>query len=755
MSLILAQSTIYAINFVMLRLEKLSAAKSPAHIDQSRQRSASAVSEDSASSKLCDSGYNSDVDHPEKGTFPSQSNSSSHCAKTLQDRRPKLHLQLQDAIANAPKKDPDRIVIRHEHLLYGIIAVMAAIMIDKKLLIPAIAALALAVIVLSVFAPVTDVERLLDLSAFHVDWKPKVEIVHRDVIKYIEKPACLEVVKTVCVDKPVEVVKEIEVIKEVEKPVDRVVFKLVPQYIVKTETVNHYFVKTEVVREKVNHYWIKDESSKKPIYHATEEQAKSELEEARLPPRFLIEEVLPAGSNAMDEKPKKKKKQNKHRGRKGGKKVQKTRSNKLAATASVEEPSVTAHSDFQEPIVKDAPVTIGKKLRCIPVWKIFVPDAPKMPPYLIHAAFDHAFDEWLDDYEKVSRTLQRIPTVDDLLKDKISNAEKEELSFMVMPQPYPGSPATMPGYDPWRVTATTSIEYGVPCNPYGWAETKTKHIYVSVHMEGMWMFHTADAAIVIQWKPLNQVWWCEEFGFGFHQNTPEEDPDHPCRFFFGQFDDQDQDSDMFGPVRTKDPAGPYWRSAVEEFWAFKEKFMKEQWMKQENLMEEQRRQSKEQYGESEVEEEGDYEEEQKEGWAGQREEERQKREELAAQFQAAFLATQEEQEKQKAEDQARQRLREEGAKRLQANADRIAKEKEDDRLERETPQMPKQGDRYNARYRAAQEDASQQSRRQRAPRMTPEEAAAETRRKRDEELASWDQRKPEEKKKAVFGEKMF
>jgi hypothetical protein len=204
--------------------------------------------------------------------------SSGRCANIFQDHRP------QDSIAGTPKKDPDRVVIPHEHLLYGIIMILGAIIIDKKLLIPVIAALALVISVLPVFTPLTDVERLFDLSAFRVDWKPKVEIIDHDVIKEIKKPVEHVVTNTVYIDKPIEVVKEVEVIKEVEKPVDREVVKLVPEYIVKTETVHKYIVKTEVVNDAINHYRIKDDSSKKPIYHDAEVPANPELEPARLPP---------------------------------------------------------------------------------------------------------------------------------------------------------------------------------------------------------------------------------------------------------------------------------------------------------------------------------------------------------------------------------------------------------------------------------------------------------------------------------------
>jgi hypothetical protein len=375
-----------------------------------------------------------------------------------------------------------------------------------------------------------------------------------------------------------------------------------------------------------------------------------------------------------------------------------------------EDSSDTAHEEARKPIVEDSPVNIGKKLRCIAAWKIFLPEVPKMPPSLIHAAFDHAFDEWLDDYEEVSRAFQRIPTVDDLLKDKISDAEFEEASFMVMPQPIPGSPATMPGYDPWRVTVATGMQYGVQADPYGWAETKTKHIYVSTQVKGMWMFRTADAAIVIQWKPSNQVWWCEEFGFGFHQNTPEEDPDHPCRYFFGQFNDQDQHSDMWGPARTKDPAGPYWRSAVEEFWTLSKKLM---------------------------------------------DEEQEQKKKLETEWSAANMAALVEQEMSMTKLREEQRRREEGANRMRMHQERLEKEKEGKCLARETPQMLEQGDYDNTQYQATHEDAPRQSGQQRGSRMTPAQAAAENRRKAEEQLASWGQRKPEEKKKAVFGEKMF
>jgi hypothetical protein len=123
----------------------------------------------------------------------------------------------------------------------------------------------------------------------------------------------------------------------------------------------------------------------------------------------------------------------------------------------------------------------------------------------------------------------------------------------------------MPTFDPYHYTGyevfncTRLIE-----NPFAWAETSRKRVYVSLEIEGAWLIKAADAEYGCQWNRQYQIWWCEDYCFGFYEE-PLDDPDtnlaQPYRFFYGDL--RYPTTDMIGPNRATDIAGPYWREAVE------------------------------------------------------------------------------------------------------------------------------------------------------------------------------------------------
>jgi hypothetical protein len=63
-----------------------------------------------------------------------------------------------------------KIIIRMHNIFYAIVVLLVMYAIDKKLLVLPSFALALAVIIVPTFAASVDVERILDFSAFSIDW---------------------------------------------------------------------------------------------------------------------------------------------------------------------------------------------------------------------------------------------------------------------------------------------------------------------------------------------------------------------------------------------------------------------------------------------------------------------------------------------------------------------------------------------------------------------------------------------------------
>jgi hypothetical protein len=165
-----------------------------------------------------------------------------------------------------------------------------------------------------------------------------------------------------------------------------------------------------------------------------------------------------------------------------------------------------------------------------------------------------------------------IPTVAAKTAADVKDLEDADV-FPVMPASAPGSPATQPGFDPWKhVRATIVLSDGIEVpNTHNWIETTRKHVYVSkaaiqsvvdgvpqYYHHGLWLIVTESGAYVCQWLSQNSIWWCEEHGFGFCEE--DSGSTEPIRAFYG--DPYSGDAGMIGPQRTKGLAGPYYHDAL-------------------------------------------------------------------------------------------------------------------------------------------------------------------------------------------------
>jgi hypothetical protein len=63
-----------------------------------------------------------------------------------------------------------QIIVRAQSIFYAVAAVLVMYAVDKKLLVLSVFAFALAIMIIPAFAASSDIERVLDLSAFSIDW---------------------------------------------------------------------------------------------------------------------------------------------------------------------------------------------------------------------------------------------------------------------------------------------------------------------------------------------------------------------------------------------------------------------------------------------------------------------------------------------------------------------------------------------------------------------------------------------------------
>jgi hypothetical protein len=747
MSLLVLQSLIAVVNIGMMPFETTHYNVTYTPINSNRARSVSTASTDTTPSKQCDSGYNSDTEQQGQGKrVPTATTSRRRDNKPL-DPQDKLQLQPQDKLARPPKKDQNRVTIRHEHMLYGILVLFVLGCIDKNLLVPSIMALVVAAVMVSFFVADLELERVLDLSAFHVQWKREVEVSDREVVTEVEKPVHHYLIKTEVVEKPMNyyLVTEVEVQKNVY----------------------HHSTVVEKPITKIKTIFVDKPT---PAYADAEVQVDTTEELAKGTPMVTAKKMSPA---AQDEQAKKKR-----RGHRGGKKARKQKAATSTAgqtskitTTSVDQESSSATLGEQHDILQTAtPASIedtstttstrgntdteatasrssskAAEFQCTSVRTTAgqehgMRDAQTArnrmrkpgtkPSYVVEPIKDETEHD-------IDRSHIPFETLEDRRKTKEQGFHQKRSIYPSMPPARPGSAATRPGFDPYEyVYATCFNDRGEEVyNPMAWKETKTPNIFVSTSLEGTWLFSTADSVpYTFIWNQEHQTWFCNEYGIGVYENNPEDKCEQPFHFFHADLSVPCGDPATYGPARMKEGGknpGPYWVETVKECVAATMKHFEEN----RKL----------------------YEEEQKK---------RLEEEQIRARA-----------------SKEQQRRREEGARKMAAEAKRIKKMQDAQRapkiptqghcaseqhrvsqqfqervqqLQRE--EAAKQGKEDSTQYRTTeqpQQRASQQPPQGAHPHMTLQQAAEEHKRRVAEELETWKTSAPGEKKKAVFGEKMF
>jgi hypothetical protein len=130
--------------------------------EHSRPRSDSTAS--TKSDVKCDSGYASEDEHPDQGQYLPSPHSMQSLTKSCTD-----HVR-SSALRRPNGSNGGHFAISERKLLYGIISLLLMYIVDKKLLVLSAFALVLAIVIISVFTPLVDVEHIFDLSAFCIDW---------------------------------------------------------------------------------------------------------------------------------------------------------------------------------------------------------------------------------------------------------------------------------------------------------------------------------------------------------------------------------------------------------------------------------------------------------------------------------------------------------------------------------------------------------------------------------------------------------
>jgi hypothetical protein len=177
MTLFLLNGAIAVTNTAMSLVEK-----TPATPERS-----SPMSSRRSSTLAMDSGYTSETDidqHNGKQVMAFDATSTNDNCTGLLDAQ---SYKLAASIHSTREEKNDGIIIRHEHLLYAIIAILLLFIIDKGLLAVPIVVGAVAYFAMAVFGGRANVERFLDLSTFHVDWTRKVEIRYVEVEVVVEE----------------------------------------------------------------------------------------------------------------------------------------------------------------------------------------------------------------------------------------------------------------------------------------------------------------------------------------------------------------------------------------------------------------------------------------------------------------------------------------------------------------------------------------------------------------------------------------
>jgi hypothetical protein len=660
------------------------------------------------SPKLCDSGYSSE---DEQGTLSSLPTISGICPNTKTDDPDKLQS------SHRPKKDPDRIVIRHEHMLYGGLALCFLALIDKNVIAPVVTGIAGAALLVPLFRPKIGLEQVLDLSAFEIQWKREVKV--RDIIEYIGREA------VEYVDREVIQYVDRDVVKEVDNPV------------------HHYIIKTEIIEKPITRTESIFMEIPKPVYANTGVQTDAIEKLASFSPKLAItedspleqetaaNEVLRVVSVELKMNEQTEKKNRKHRAGKKHRK-QKTASLVFAETPTIAASPVGRTSTFAatqivEEVSKLYKAPINEKISSVSLEEDsgVAASAPSTTDASIQAVFirttaaqnegmriaQEARDrtrkpggipsriEKVKDERETDLPPHEHDTYKDLVFRTMAEMKEADHKYLTMPPPGRGSPATQQGFDRDTAIRDTFFYRGQELqNPHTWGETPIKHLFVSISVKGVWLYVTPEASYVFRWHVENSVWYCEDYGFGFHQTELKAKKEPLFEYFYADLTVPNDDVKATGARRVGSPEGPFWAQAVADCAAEVKKQMKAE-QKAQKAAQKMQQEAYEQ--QTKAEQFKLYAQQQEEEWRAERQAPHMPRQ--FDQNNPSFKAAQE--NYRRAPPQSQQ-----------------------------TPQMPKQGDYDNTQYGAAQQyqqDTFPQSRpkarpraRARAPKTTPQQTAS-------------------------------
>ncbi|KAH3912878.1 hypothetical protein HBH56_108710 [Parastagonospora nodorum] len=699
-----------------------------------------------SSPKLCDSGYSSEND---QGILSSLTMISGTCPNKHADK-----LQPSDR----PEKKNDCIVIRHEHMLYGSLALSILGLIDKNLIAPVVMGMAGVALLIPLILPTIGLEQVLDLSAFRFQWKREMEVrdvveyVDREVLKEVEKPVYHEVVKYV--DREVVQFVDREAVKyldrEVVNYVDREVIKYVNRDVIKEveKSVHYYIIKTEIVEKSATRAETIFTETPTPAYanagvqvdgmeYSSSFTRKVAITEGLPVERKTVtNEVLPVASveQNMDGQPKKNNR--KHRAGKKQRK-QKTASLVSAETLTITAPpvdqtSTSAATKIVEEVLTTYETPINEKISSVSLEEDsgVAASAPSTTDADIQSIFirttaaqnegmriaQEARDrtrkpggippqiEKVKDERETDLPPHEHDTYKDLVFRTVADMNAADQEYLTMPPPGRGSPATQQGFDRNTAIRDTFFFRGEELqNPHTWGETPIKHLFVSIPVKGVWLYVTPEASYVFRWHVENSVWYCEDYGFGFHQTELKAKTEPLFEYFYADLTVPNEDVTANGARRVGSPEGPFWAQAVADCAAEVKKQMKAEQKSQEAAQEMQQEIYEQQIKAKQFKLHVHQQEEQR---------------------RAACPAPQ----MPKQFDQDNPAFR---------TAQQKWNEHRASRQSQQTPQMPKQGDYDDAQYwnaQQSQQSTPPQSRpkartRARAPKMTPQQTGSEHARK--------------------------
>jgi hypothetical protein len=405
------------------------------------------------------------------------------------------------------KKKDTHIAIRGNTLLYIIIALLVLYIVDKELLILPAVVLALAVSLTPILAPPHYVEGILDLSAFQVDWSTKTEVRNEAIIKYIE------------VEKPTKAMSERNYkdaqtqFEEDDKPV----------------IIDEAALTSSVDSEDFG--TLTDATTLSEMEYGDRETM--EAKEAASEKSFVLTYiVMPLTTKHVDQ---------------GTSTAPKEDAS--SSTQTMNGTFVTATA-AQEAEMRHSQAMRDRSLR------------PGIHP-------SQRAEKWIEDdiVEEINRANFPIPDLTTLKHQEVMKdiEDAHHAPFPAMPAPRPGSKATQPNYIPWNSANDRVIHNGhiLPSAEYfGWVQTAQSNVYFSAHFAGHWLVHAGSVFYCFIWSPGFQMWWCDDYGFGFYETG---DQDEPYHFFYG--DAANPTENMMGPnrVHPSDAAGPYYEDAKADF----------------------------------------------------------------------------------------------------------------------------------------------------------------------------------------------